>query len=678
MYNTARCSSQSSLNEKTTTEQKIADILLANNAILLSLICQTYFVGDTAATVSVGVLSLLRRQRKSLTEIFLKRLMCGRIEEFLRKNRDLNDIIRDNSMATMLLNAYARYEGLSYLSKCLTEPMQSVLATIEKCELDPQKLPENREDLRLENEANLKEAALKFLESILRSKAMMPPALKNMCFFLHTTLEMIISGNHHGVAITSTTSSPLARSPMNNLETTQEQDIQQPQQQLKLESSTLIGDAFLIPSTRLEPVEGSPSAGPELMGVNSDEAGGDNTNNNNLTQSTSQHNSLGRLFGKRHTKTGGGHSVDESHSISSPTKGLDSSNPSAGQKDRVGSTGSYSVAAVGVTRSRSDSAPRAKFGFRDSPKMSRPQSLCANEAAAVAATAAGSSISSPSSSSTSSSLKSHEDVRSGGGSGGRSKSEPPLLRPTTTLTINSAARRARSNSDMGKHIDINTLLSVKEATSYVIPVNTNSLGVLSVPEKIVGSFLFLRFFVPAITSPDNYGLLDKKVSSEGRRGLVLIGKILTALCNDVEFGNKENYLIGLNVFLKDNREKVKEFLNFVSSMPPTPADDEEHFKLPDSNSSSISSVNQQEDRPSPTTTSSSPKKSNNLAKQAASNLSKSKFSASLPSLVMKQSNSYTTAPTAPLARTRSTDLAEDADNFYSYLGKSLAKIEKDL
>lgn len=58
------------------------------------------------------------------------------------------------------------------------------------------------------------------------------------------------------------------------------------------------------------------------------------------------------------------------------------------------------------------------------------------------------------------------------------------------------------------------------------------------------------------------------MSTEGRRGLVLIGKILTALCNDVEFGNKESYLVGLNSFLKENREKVKEFLNFVSSTPP--------------------------------------------------------------------------------------------------------------
>lgn len=73
------------------------------------------------------------------------------------------------------------------------------------------------------------------------------------------------------------------------------------------------------------------------------------------------------------------------------------------------------------------------------------------------------------------------------------------------------------------------------------------------------------------------------------------------------------------------------------------------------------------------------KKSNhNLAKQAVSNLSKSIFSASLPSLVMKPSHSYPASAAAPLARTRSNDFGDDADNFYSYLGKSVAKIEKDL
>lgn len=390
-------------------------------------------------------------------------------------------------MATMLLNAYARYEGLSYLSKCLTEPMQSVLANIESCELDPQKLPEeNRDAIRLANENNLKQAAVKFLESILRSKAMMPPGLKNMCYFLNNTLETIISGG-------GGSSSPVtSRYPPSKLQS----PIEQNENNNNLKTTTI--------SLMLDSIEGSPSssAGGVVEGemLNSPETiqpatGVSQSEQGDISPSANPHsNSLGRLFGKKRTK---GQSVDEQ------VKHLDINSsppnpPSAGQKDRVTSP----VSTV-VVRSRSDSAPRAKFGMRDSPKLSRPQSLCASEAVAAANNYAPLQSLSSLNSSTSSSIKkanlkatpvdsphaSLEDIR-----GGRSRSEPPLLRSLIANTSNS--RRSRSNSDMGEHIDINTLLAVKEATSYVIPVNTNSLGVLSVPEKIVGSFLFLRFFVP--------------------------------------------------------------------------------------------------------------------------------------------------------------------------------------
>lgn len=56
-------------------------MLLSNNAALLTLICQTSFVGDTAATVSLGILSLLRKY-PGATEVFLKKLLLNRRDEF--------------------------------------------------------------------------------------------------------------------------------------------------------------------------------------------------------------------------------------------------------------------------------------------------------------------------------------------------------------------------------------------------------------------------------------------------------------------------------------------------------------------------------------------------------------------------------------------------------------------
>eukprot|EP00833_Pecoramyces_ruminatium_P005916 jgi/Orpsp1_1/1179948/evm.model.c7180000071512.1 len=82
-------------------------------------------------------------------------------------------------------------------------------------------------------------------------------------------------------------------------------------------------------------------------------------------------------------------------------------------------------------------------------------------------------------------------------------------------------------------------------------------------EKVVGTFLFLRFFVPAITSPENFGLTKNKISINERKSLIICGKVLTALCNNVNFGGKEKYMEYLNPFLQVHREETKEFLQWA-------------------------------------------------------------------------------------------------------------------
>jgi hypothetical protein len=55
---------------------------MKNNGDLLITICQSSFVGNTAAAVSVGVLALLRKQPSGTTERFLSRLLTSRVEEY--------------------------------------------------------------------------------------------------------------------------------------------------------------------------------------------------------------------------------------------------------------------------------------------------------------------------------------------------------------------------------------------------------------------------------------------------------------------------------------------------------------------------------------------------------------------------------------------------------------------
>jgi len=75
----------------------------------------------------------------------------------------------------------------------------------------------------------------------------------------------------------------------------------------------------------------------------------------------------------------------------------------------------------------------------------------------------------------------------------------------------------------------------------------------------IGGFIFLRFFCPAISSPEAYGILEEPPTPQARRLLILITKVLQNLSNDVEFGSKEPYMAKMNDFIQSNRQKLVAF-----------------------------------------------------------------------------------------------------------------------
>lgn len=91
---------------------------------------------------------------------------------------------------------------------------------------------------------------------------------------------------------------------------------------------------------------------------------------------------------------------------------------------------------------------------------------------------------------------------------------------------------------------------IKKCVGERFPGNVNTT---------IGGFIFLRFFCPAVSSPEAYGILEEPPSASSRRLLILITKVLQNLSNDVEFGSKEPYMTKMNDFIQSNRTKLKEF-----------------------------------------------------------------------------------------------------------------------
>lgn len=78
--------------------------------------------------------------------------------------------------------------------------------------------------------------------------------------------------------------------------------------------------------------------------------------------------------------------------------------------------------------------------------------------------------------------------------------------------------------------------------------------------SVIGSFLFLRFFCPAIVAPEGIDLDVSPDTKEVRRALLLITKVIQNLANNVVFGNKEPHMKVLNPFLSENIRQVTNFL----------------------------------------------------------------------------------------------------------------------
>jgi len=84
----------------------------------------------------------------------------------------------------------------------------------------------------------------------------------------------------------------------------------------------------------------------------------------------------------------------------------------------------------------------------------------------------------------------------------------------------------------------------------------------------VGTFIFLRFFCPAIVSPNLHGIVDRVPTPEAQRGLMLVAKTLQTMANQLRFGEKEAYMKPMNNFIEENQPRLEEYLRHLIQKSP--------------------------------------------------------------------------------------------------------------
>eukprot|EP01107_Rhizomastix_libera_P009692 TRINITY_DN2581_c0_g1_i4.p1 TRINITY_DN2581_c0_g1~~TRINITY_DN2581_c0_g1_i4.p1 ORF type:complete len:1919 (-),score=475.92 TRINITY_DN2581_c0_g1_i4:24-5054(-) len=80
----------------------------------------------------------------------------------------------------------------------------------------------------------------------------------------------------------------------------------------------------------------------------------------------------------------------------------------------------------------------------------------------------------------------------------------------------------------------------------------------------IASFMFLRFFVAGISVPETFGILPKSPSKALRRKLILISKVVSSISTQVFFGTKEDYMISMNEFLRENTGIFDDYICEIS------------------------------------------------------------------------------------------------------------------
>lgn len=83
----------------------------------------------------------------------------------------------------------------------------------------------------------------------------------------------------------------------------------------------------------------------------------------------------------------------------------------------------------------------------------------------------------------------------------------------------------------------------------------------------VTSFLFLRFFCPALMSPQSFDLVEEVPNAQMSRNLALLSKTLMNLANFILYGNKEPNLSPLNEWLTSNFGKMREYIDRLVDDP---------------------------------------------------------------------------------------------------------------
>ncbi|KAJ1567927.1 hypothetical protein HK405_004287, partial [Cladochytrium tenue] len=178
--------------------ERISCVLLAHDASLLAAACQSPSLAagaEQAAVVAKGVVALLAPrsgEHGPKAVVFVEAQVAAKIGEFTRKGRDLSDLLRDNSIPTLILSNLAKREGRSYLATTLSPPLREHLPALSRCGACLSSAGNSYAAAKLEADTNVDDppqiliarCTAAVVDAVAASLAGMPHSLRRLCRFL--------------------------------------------------------------------------------------------------------------------------------------------------------------------------------------------------------------------------------------------------------------------------------------------------------------------------------------------------------------------------------------------------------------------------------------------------------------------------------------------------------------
>ncbi|KAI9145113.1 hypothetical protein BKA69DRAFT_662417 [Paraphysoderma sedebokerense] len=420
-------------------------------------------------------------------------------------------------MEMLFLGAYVRSEATSYLTETLAKPVRDLLPTLDKCEIDPFRAPP--EDLAA-NEERLQKAAMTILSAIIQSHRKIPKTIRRLCRFLRKEIEATLFDAFN------------AGNVLNRTISDSQSSLVSPPEEPQNTSPVHGGGGGL---TRRRSTRSSFARTIERR--NSEDA---DTMLSPITEKT-MYATASQILSEP---------VPDPSADATNSANVEPSNQTHQPEEPALQLDSFTLHAI-INQMDADitDQPHQQMNTCSSVETPHGDKLPENNPTTSPDSPSKRSVSSAESY-YSSPTRSTFSRRSMGG----------LSEDRSVRSIHSDDESGGSPSKMKR-----TNVSLRRNRNIVKKQVKGKTIVYSIADQVLASFLFLRFYVPALMQPELYHLLEaSEVTPPIFRGLVLCGKVLVSLCNDVDTKTKEMHLLPSIQFLQEQRQRVKFFLGVIT------------------------------------------------------------------------------------------------------------------